>query len=411
MAASPKPSFPNIESAPASYLVCEVRDAGLTVSSNLDVVRRLQIEVMEAFKALPKRGMEIGGLLLGRTEDDGRLVIEDFEPIPSEHRRGPAYLLSEKDKRLFGERILHWQSAGALDVIGLFRSNTRAGLAPSEEDIALLAEHPQGVFLLVQPASGKASTATLFMGERLVDRGFDFPFHPSGFTSGRFQVAQASAPVRPTAPAESPSATKPSPILALPPEAAPGSAASASIVDEKEGRTVRRTPKPISLIWLAAVAAVAVLATGMLWLRMWHSGSRGPEARLAPIGLTVAWSDGSLHLRWNRNSPLIPRAKRGVVWIVDGQRRQLMLLDSRQLNQGSIQYWPDGREVEFQLQLVTDGYRASESVTAVQIPVPTSSGPEALTPNVLAGALVSTEPHGPPINSAKRPPIASTPVR
>src|SRR5436190_8454172 len=366
MAASVRPNFNNIESQPGSYVVCEAEAAGLTVFSDVGAVRRMETEAIEAFTSLPKRGMEIGGVLLGRTEADGRLIIEDYEPIPCEHRRGPSYLLSEKDKQLFGERILHWRAVGRLRVIGLYRTNTRTGFAPAEEDIALLTEHcpgGQGVFLLVQPALSRPSTAKLFVGDGDSDQGFEFPLHPSGPASARFRLVKGIAPVSVTAPVESPSATVPLPIevpsatvpLPIPAEArqvAEESVASPLPEQVIEVPQSRRTiSKAVVSRWLTAVAAVSILAAVLLGLQVWRSSRQTVEARQAPIGLTVAWSDGSLHLRWDRNSPVLPQATRGLLWIVDGQRRQLILLDSRQLHQGSIQYWPVSRDVEFQLQL------------------------------------------------------------
>ena len=412
MAASVRPSFPNIESPPGSYLVCEAEAAGLTVFSDLDAVRRLETEAIEAFTVLPKRGLEIGGLLLGRAEDEGRLIIEDYEPIPSEHGRGPSYLLSEKDRQLFGDRIVHRRNGGRLSVIGLYRSNTRTDFAPGKEDVALLAEHcpaRHGLFLLLQPALAKPSTARLFVGDSQIDQGFEFPLRPARLASGRFPLVEAVGPDAGTAPVQAPPATKPMP---LPPVVAPIAQDTVRLPEQvTEGQQSRRTmPKSIRLSWLAAVIAVPIMATGLLGLQMWRSSSRNLEARPASMGLTVAWSEGSLHLRWDRNSPLMPKAKRGIVWIVDGQRRQLMILDSRQLHQGSIQYWPETRDVEFQLQLVTDGYRTSESVTATHLPEPVSSGPQALIPNASAGDWTSAKSQGgAPLSGATLPPIAATP--
>jgi len=414
MAASVRCSFPNIESRPGSHLVCEAGAAGLTVFSDLNAVRRLETEAIEAFTALPKRGLEIGGLLLGRTEADGRIIIEDYEPIPSEHRRGPSYLLSEKDKQLFRERIVHWKTAGRLSIIGLYRSNTRTGFAPGQEDVALLAEHcpaGQGLFLLVQPALGKPSTARLFVGNGWSDQGFKFTLHPSELASGRVRLVEAIGHVGGPVPVEAPPAIKPLVRLADAAQVAESSATcplpEQVTENQQSGRTIRKTIRSSRLA--AALAAVLIMATGLLGLLTWRSSRHGLEAKPAPIGLTIGWSDGSLHLRWDRNSPVISQAKRGIVWIVDGQRRQLMLLDSRQLQQGSIQYWPESRNVEFQLQLVTPTYRASESVTAAHVPEPVLAGPQAVIPNASVGARVSAQPQSAPPSSAAQPPSAATP--
>src|SRR5438132_14273250 len=74
----------------------------MTIRLDVDTARRLALVVKGGFEALPTRGLEVGGLLLGRStpEDRPTTIIEDFEPIESEHRRGPSYTLSEKDRGL-----------------------------------------------------------------------------------------------------------------------------------------------------------------------------------------------------------------------------------------------------------------------------------------------------------------------
>ena len=55
----------------------------VSVRLSLDVVERLGFAVVEGFKSLPKRGLEVGGLLLGCTEtpEDGTVIsVQDFEP-------------------------------------------------------------------------------------------------------------------------------------------------------------------------------------------------------------------------------------------------------------------------------------------------------------------------------------------
>jgi len=74
----------------------------MTIRLDVDTARRLALVVKGGFEALPTRGLEVGGLLLGRStpEDRPTTIIEDFEPIESEHCRGPSYTLSEKDRGL-----------------------------------------------------------------------------------------------------------------------------------------------------------------------------------------------------------------------------------------------------------------------------------------------------------------------
>ena len=52
---------------PAGYYVWEVPGQPVIVHLRLDVVDRLAAEVMRGFGAVPKRGAEVGGVLIGTT--------------------------------------------------------------------------------------------------------------------------------------------------------------------------------------------------------------------------------------------------------------------------------------------------------------------------------------------------------
>jgi len=124
-------------------------------------------EVSEAFAAAPHRGAETGGILLGRREED-RIVVEDFEPVPSEHRFGPSYRLSETDCELLRE-TLQWFRGGAqpgLSVLGFYRSHTLPEFALCQEDEDRMLAHfdaGEDLALLVKPSLMETSEADFFI--------------------------------------------------------------------------------------------------------------------------------------------------------------------------------------------------------------------------------------------------------
>ncbi len=124
------------------------------------VMGRLGTESWVAFKRIPRRGLEIGGVLLGRTErtqDSTTFWIEGFAAVESEHRSGPSYVLSESDLGHLQEEIYRNSSAS----IGIFRSQTRSEqLLLQEPDTALLERYfdpGDSLFLMVGPVPGKAA--------------------------------------------------------------------------------------------------------------------------------------------------------------------------------------------------------------------------------------------------------------
>ncbi len=113
-------------------------------------------EVSEAFASAPHRCAETGGILLGHRDDD-RILVEDFEPVPSEHQFGPCYRLSDPDLDLLRE-TLDWFRRGeqpGLTVLGFYRSHTLPDFDHSAEDEDLMRLHfapGEDLLLLVKPS-------------------------------------------------------------------------------------------------------------------------------------------------------------------------------------------------------------------------------------------------------------------
>jgi outer membrane biosynthesis protein TonB len=107
---------------------------------------------------------EVGGLLLGRRESDDRITIEDFEILPSEHRRGLTFTLSQADRRKLIQRLR--AKHHGLEVVGTFRSHLRQGLYMDQYDFDLMQSSFAGitdVMMLVRPSDW---TAGLFVWEQ-----------------------------------------------------------------------------------------------------------------------------------------------------------------------------------------------------------------------------------------------------
>src|SRR5437899_12667722 len=87
------------------YYVWAAPGRSVVVHLHLDVVDRILIDVMRGFGAVPKRGAEVGGVLLGRIEkgDPSVVWIEDFVLVACEYKRGPSYLLTRDDLNAFEE--------------------------------------------------------------------------------------------------------------------------------------------------------------------------------------------------------------------------------------------------------------------------------------------------------------------
>ena len=194
-------------------------DGSVSVSFSCDDIDRLRGLTIDAFLSLPKRGVEIGGFLLGRIEstDPLSISIEGFEPVPCEHKYGPSFVLSEADRGHLTEVLDRLQANPDRDVVGFYRTYTprEPALDAADQDlIRTYFSRLQNIFLLIRPLSSLECAAA-------------FVFWKNGQLQTEPQYA--SFPFRAdqmTVPAEIPRATE---MPARPPELPPRNAVSRPI--------------------------------------------------------------------------------------------------------------------------------------------------------------------------------------
>src|SRR5882757_1901787 len=135
---------------------------GRRVLMSASLVRELRARAIEGFVSLPKRGVEIGGILFGHVRGDS-LQIEGFEEAACEHRYGPSYALSDADRAQLSGLLAQRQGGGSLPVIGFFRSFTSREPLIETADEEFVREHfPHGdfLFLMLQPLSPRNCVAS-----------------------------------------------------------------------------------------------------------------------------------------------------------------------------------------------------------------------------------------------------------
>ena len=321
-------------------------EANRAIHLSLDVVSRLSLEAMEAFKAVPRRGLEIGGLLLGDIQP-GSIYIRDFEPVESEHRAGPSYKLSETDTRHFEEALSRHP-----DAVGIYRTQTRDdSLSLQEDDANFFRNHftvPGRVFMLVHPATREA--AFFLPNDTGLDPVHVFPFHPS-----ELQNEPNSAPPR---------------VPANLPIARPAS------------RSVVRWIIPVAAVlcgmgagallygYLHPVQNAPVLADGTKPI----SAADAQAAQPGHVALKVQRDGSSIRLYWDRNSSVIRNAAKAILYISDGEHQSQLNLDPSELNSGLVSYWPESKDVTFRLEVFAAGHSTDDSIRVVGgSPVPVTA--------------------------------------
>lgn len=194
------PPFSPAPATPSGHYVWEPAGAGYAVHLYSEIIDRLNYEVMRGFGALPKRGAEVGGVLMGSAERGAKLIVrvQDFQSIPCEHLLGPSYILSEKDLQEL-DRVLERSAkagAGELRVVGLFRSVTRETIQLTEQDVALLDARfadDGAICLLIKPYNTRPNEAALLIRENGA-----FPSEPQTrpFVFRRKEMGVGPAPPR-----------------------------------------------------------------------------------------------------------------------------------------------------------------------------------------------------------------------
>jgi hypothetical protein len=349
---------------------------GRCVSLNETVARELHMFAIQGFTALRRRGLEVGGLLLGHSAND-ELRVESFQEVPCEHRYGPSYALSDTDRENLTALLAQSRTRDA-QVIGAFRSFTGRDPVVEPADEALVAEHfSHGDFLLIflHPLSAENCVTS-------------FHLFRDGHLLPADEQSQLLPAPKPTPEPDHPRLVPPRPIVADEPsrEHAPLHTEPLrlpTLIAEPEARPRR------SGLWKAALICLATVLAGSLAYELGRADRpvARPAAQWAELNLDARPAAGKLQITWDANAVRSVSATRGALTISDGNSQQEIELGPAQVAAGTYDYAAERPDLTIRLTL-SAGHRtvASES-TRLTSSVPTAPPPA---PAVAAPAL-STE--------------------
>lgn len=351
-------------------------DSGVAIQFADDARERMLSEVMTGFGAVPRRGAEVGGILLGHTED-GTVWVEDVVLTACEYRRGPSFLLSEQDRQNLEKLVLDLRSTGGEKYpVGIFRSNTRDHDTVSDEDRDLFGAFfapPEGVFMLIRPFATKPPIVSFltYQEGRLPDSAETFLFERASAGGGRRRNSGPPATVRPPAqirrrePATADWLTES--------EEGPGATPIVSAAGEEEPDYRDEYPRtaatrPTRRTWMLAPLSFIFLLLGVLLgfqsALTFYPKPKAADASALTAGLTAARKGENLHIRWNREALAITSAQGGTLEIEDGANRKSVELDASALQNGSVIYPPASDHVTLRLDItVSSGARLVETLS------------------------------------------------
>jgi hypothetical protein len=353
---------------------------------------------MEAFLSLPKRGLEVGGVLYGRELPEGT-QIEGFEEAPCEHRYGPSYSLSPTDREQLSA-MLEQSQKGRTPIVGFFRSFVSREPEIEAADEEFVRQHfPTGefLFLLLHPQSVEHCSASIkvFRNGVAVDGEFPtFAFDPAAMRTVEPQVPQPPPPE----PMPAPEPDQPEP----PDDPTAVAAFEAPRLPPPYRLREEVRPQPRVRWWLLLAASVVFGVVGAVALQLWQLAR---EPRWVPLRLDAKVADRGLLVTWD---PSVI-GDRAVLTIDDGGARREVNLTPEQMRGGNFAYTPAHTDVAFRLTLYAkgrgvsgDAVRVASVVERIQ-PAPAAPQPQGPTPR---------SPHPPtPPQARARVTIPPTPVR
>jgi hypothetical protein len=372
------------------YYVWEVPGKAISIQLFFDVIDRMSPDILRGFGALKRRGAEVGGILLGRSEPGPplKIVIEDFEPVPSEYLTGPSYNLSPNDLAEFEAALARRAgSDSGITPVGFYRSHTRDDLFLDDTDLALASRYfpgPENVFLLIKPFASRPCVGGFFFwedGEINRESSYlQFPFQRKELGGG-----ETPAPAAP--PANSYSGLPPLPPytpLDEPRELLPvePSEPLRQMVVERHSPSILHgfpEPRPSTRPALRRLLVPLFLAMAAIGGFFAYSSLNSPKPAAhpasvdtaLPLKLSVTEKQTQLEVTWDRNSPAITQARRGVLSILDGANRRELELSGAQLRNGRVLYSRLSGDVNLRLEVFSDGQGSvNESIRIVSTDAP-----------------------------------------
>jgi len=365
---------PNTQEVPG-YFVWQAPGKPLVVQLKLDVVDRMSADIQRGFGAVPKRGAEVGGVLFGSIETGEKTIvrIDDFEAVACAYRRGPSYYLSEIEQDTLGSVALSKRPGpdGLLSAVGYYRSHTRDGaMSLGTEDLELIGRYfpeVEDVILLVKPFATKVSLAGFLVRENgsfPAETLLEFPFR-------RREMLGEEAPARRSMSERKPrgrerreeqtheargsqlqppddGASDYAPEYAPPYQ--PSYAAEPPIYLEEFAEPPPKSRGawvwfPLAFVFLALGGALGYQIALNYSPRL-HAGD---GAAAFALDLSAGRTGESVTVRWNRDSPAVRAAARGVLEIEDGEFSKSVQLDAAHLKEGTVVYQNSSPRVSFRL--------------------------------------------------------------
>lgn len=315
------------------------------------VMESIRRAAVAGLQKVPKRGLEVGGVLFG-SQEGHEIRIMEWREIPCEHASGPGFELSGNDQE--GLARLMADAAGdpqlqELRPVGWFRTRTRGDVVLCESDIALhnrFFPAPWQVILVLRPHMYEPARAGFFFREEGGEIRTESSYNEFTLEGPKRRPLLGFDPAQPPRrPGEDAGTPWPSP-----PVAEPGRTPTRGplpLVPGPEPVRPRRRWRP----WVAAFAALVALAVIAVFLGAPVLAPASPRQ----IALRVRDTEGQLTIEWNHAARAVREAQSATLRIVDGGTAREIRLTPEDLRGGTLTYQRSTGAIELRLVLERPG--------------------------------------------------------
>ncbi len=331
-------------SAANVVFVAERAVAGERIEIAADVGETLRSDSVEGLRSLPRRGLEIGGILLGSAE--GSCRVTGLAPVISEHLYGPRYQQSSKDRALFESRLAELRDESNVDAkpIGMYRTQIKSEAGPDERDSDAFRKYfPEsaGIFILVTPQLTGQATLSCFYWDR------EKMIPCDSFERRELQI---DPPPVPRAPGRGKRWTQEAVLAGI-----------AGLVVWGIVILVQHQPSAAVVMPAAAPAALA------------------PRTKARPLQLQAVTSSQGAEVHWDSRADVLRAATGGLLTVESGDDRTELPISRAELNTGKFFYGEVGPLTTFVLTVYRSNgspdsqsftLRAPEMQLAATVPAP-----------------------------------------
>jgi hypothetical protein len=337
---------------PVTAAVPDTSDSFIWAFPGAPVRVVLDLAAVERLAAAATAGDSFAGVLFGRRTNTA-VVVSDYyrvkdEPLGPWLQRAQALGLKQCCDR----------ARDPLDPVGLLRAQAGEKLALSPDDRNLMAKFfpgPQDIVLVIRATPGDEPPVAGFFfwdgGEIFTD--FCLLEFPLDATLLRASAARREMTARESA------------VIAF-----PDAPAEADGPRRTQSRKRGWGRYALALLLAACVGAAT-------WIYMNREPVTAPAGetaivteRLTPapsvIGFQAEARATDLHIKWDRTSHVIQKARIGVLTITDGELKREVPLTAAQLQLGSVTYTPVNSSIEMRLEVFSEeGARITEEALAI----------------------------------------------